>query len=332
MSARFLRFRATLALTPALLVAMGLTHGMAADRPATSQEDIDRWMTELSNWGRWGEDDQLGAVNLITPTKRKQAANLVKDGVSVSLAHNARTEKAVDNPQPYEHIMLRTGEQGGGSADRFGVAFHGLAHTHLDALCHSFRPGKMYNGYPKEIVTAEGCGKNGIETLKSGIVTRGVLIDIPRLKGVPFLKPGTPIYVEDLEAWERQSGIRVTSGDVVFVRTGRWARQKARGPWNVGREAAGLHVSVAPWLKDRGVAMLGGDAANDVAPSGIEGAIYPLHPLALTAMGIPLFDNCDLEAVAELAATKERWEFMLTVAPIPITGGTGSPVNPIATF
>jgi kynurenine formamidase len=228
--------------------------------------------------------------------------------------------------------MLRTGEEAGGSADKFSVAFHGLAHTHLDALCHSFQPGWMYNGYPKEEVTAKGCGRNGIENLKDGIVSRGILIDVPRLKGVPYLEPGTPVYAEDIEAWEKQAGIKVSSGDVVFVRTGRWARQKVHGPWNVGEHAAGLHVSIAPWLKERGVAMLGGDAANDLVPSDVEGGFYPLHPLALVAMGIHLFDNTDLEALAEAAAARGRWEFMLTVAPIPITGGTGSPVNPIATF
>jgi kynurenine formamidase len=304
----------------------------ASQRSPTSQADIERWMDELSNWGRWGQDDQLGAINLITAAKRKQAAALVKDGFSVSLATDARTDKAVDNPSPYEHVMLSTGAEGTGSADRIAVAFHGLAHTHLDALCHIFYKGKMYNGYPQEEVTAEGCGRNGILNLKSGIVTRGILLDIPRLKGVEFLEPGTPIYAEDLEAWEKQAGIRVGSGDVIFVRTGRWARQARYDAWNVMESTAGLHASVAKWLKARGVAMVGGDAANDVAPAGIQGAFYPLHSLAIAAMGIHLFDNCDLEALAKAAAERGRWEFMLTVAPIAMPGGTGSPVNPIATF
>ena len=306
--------------------------GANSDRAPTTLADIERWMEELSNWGRWGEDDQLGAVNLITPEKRKQAAALVQDGYSVSLARDARTDKAIDNPQPYEHTMLRTGAEGGGSADKFSIAFHGLAHTHLDALCHIFHKGKMYNGFPQQEVTEDGCGRDGIDKLKDGIVTRGILLDIARLKGVPYLEPGTPIYAEDLEAWEERAGIRVASGDVIFVRTGRWARQAELGPWNVGENTAGLHASVAKWLKERGVAMVGGDAANDVAPAGIEGAFYPLHSLAIAAMGVHLFDNCDLEALAEAAAERDRWEFMLTVAPLPIPGGTGSPVNPIATF
>ncbi len=311
---------------------LGAEATAAPTRAPMTMADIDRWMAELSNWGRWGRDDQLGALNLITPEKRLQAAALVRDGVSVSLARDARTDQAVDNPRPYEHTMLSTGLSGRGAADKFSVAFHGLAHTHLDALCHIFYKGKMYNGFPQEEVTENGCGMNGIAKLKDGILTRGILVDMPRLKGVPYLEPGTPIYVEDLEAWEQQAGVRIGSGDVIFVRTGRWARQAELGPWKVGEHTAGLHASVAPWLKERGVAMLGGDAANDLVPAGIEGAFYPLHSLAIAAMGIHLFDNCDLEAVAQAAARRERWAFMLTVAPIPIPGGTGSPVNPIATF
>ncbi len=324
---------ATLWLTcPAISGAAEETASGSAVREPATQADVERWMDELSNWGRWGKDDQLGAINLITPAKRKQAVALVQDGVSISLARDARTDQAVDNPNPYEHTMLSTGDGGRGSADKFSVAFHGLAHTHLDALCHIFYRGRMFNGFPQQEVTAEGCGRNSIRNLKNGILTRGILLDIARLKGVPFLEPGTPIYAEDLVAWEQEAGIRVTSGDVIFVRTGRWARQAAHGPWNVGEHTAGLHASVARWLKERGVAMVGGDAANDVAPAGVEGAFYPLHSLAIAAMGIHLFDNCDLEALAQAAAQRKRWEFLLTVAPIPIPGGTGSPVNPIATF
>lgn len=315
-------------------VAAALATQAQASTEPTSAADIDRWMTELSNWGRWGEDDQLGAANLITPAKRKTAAALVKAGVSVSLARDPRTEKAIDNANPYEHTMLRTGEDesSSGSGDKYSVSYHGLAHTHLDALCHIFYQGQMYNGYPQGEVTESGCGKDGIENLKNGVFTRGILIDIPRLKGVPYLEPGTPIYAADLEAWEKKAGIRVSSGDVVFVRTGRWARQAKLGPWNIMESAAGLHASVAHWLKQRGVAMIGGDAANDVAPSNVEGGFYPLHRLAINSLGVLMFDNCDLEALSEAAVQHNRWEFLLTVAPIPVIGGTGSPVNPIATF
>jgi len=320
-------------ITHAMMLALVTSIVGAQAQEELTIEEFDRWMTELSNWGRWGQEDQLGAINLITPQKRRQAAALVKEGVSVSLARDPEKEEAADNPSPWEHVMIRTGlDHSDVAMDTYKVSFHGLAHTHLDALGHVFYQGKMYNGFSQEEVTEKGAGKLDIHNLKNGIFTRGILIDIARLKGVPYLEPGTPIYAEDLEAWERHAGIRVSSGDVVLVRTVRGARRAALGPWNAFESSAGLHASVARWLKERDVAMIGGDAANDVRPSGLEEIAFPLHRLALVAMGVHIFDNADLEALSETAARLNRWEFLFTVAPIPMPGGTGSPVNPIATF
>jgi kynurenine formamidase len=298
-------------------------------RQPLTKADIDRMMTELSNWGRWGKDDQLGAINLITPAKRKQAAAIVKEGVPVSLAHDVEKERAADNSNPFQHTMILAGQY---SLDSYSVNYHGYAHTHLDALCHVFYQGKMYNGFSQQEVTQKGADKLSIRNLKEGIFTRGILMDIPRLKGVAYLEPETPIYPEDLDAWEKKAGIKVSAGDVIFIRTGRWARRKAVGPWDVGRHAAGLHASCAKWLKDRGVAILGSDVASDVVPSQIEGVALPIHLLVLVAMGVNIFDNCDLEAVSEAAAKRNRWEFLLTAAPLAVPGGTGSPLNPIAMF
>lgn len=299
-----------------------------------TKADIDRMMTELSNWGRWGKEDQLGAMNLITPTKRKEALKLVKEGLSVSMAHETNTEKADDNDSPYEHTKTLTGENAIGTwaLDKFGVSFHGYQHTHLDALCHMFWQGKMYNGFPKSNVTRQGAGKLAITNLKQGIFTRGILMDIPRLKGMPYLEPGTPIYPEDLEAWEKKAGLKLQPGDAVFIRTGRWARRAEKGPWNVSQLSAGLHASCAKWLKQRDVALLGSDVASDLLPSQVPGVTHPIHQLVLVAMGMNIFDNCDLEALSEVAAKRNRWEFLLTTAPIAVVGGTGSPLNPIALF
>ena len=299
-----------------------------------TKADVDRLMKDLSNWGRWGKEDQLGAVNLITEAKRKQAAALVKEGYAVSLARDTEKEKADDNPSPYEHTMTMSGVNNRGqfSMDAFRISFHGYQHTHLDALCHMFWNGKMYNDFSQEEVTQKGAAKLSIQNLKQGIFTRGVLMDIAQLKGVKYLEPGTPIYPEDLEAWEKKAGLKLSPGDAVFIRTGRWARRAEKGPWNVGASAAGLHASSAKWLKSRDVALLGSDAASDVSPSGIEGMALPIHQLALVAMGVNIFDNCDLEALSEAAAKRKRWDFLLTAAPIPLTGGTGSPLNPIASF
>ena len=305
--------------------------------PVTTKADIERWKTELSNWGRWGKDDQLGALNLITPAKRKQAAALVRDGVSVSLARDAETEKAVDNPTPYERVMTSI------SGDKLAISFHGFIHTHIDSLAHSSDDGKLYNGYtPQEAVVMKegGHARNSVYNLKNGVLTRGILMDIPRLKGVPYLEPGTRIYPADLEAWEKQAGVRVSAGDALFIRTGRWARRAKVGPWDVRTSAAGLDASVIPWLKQRDVALLGGESPQDVVPQG-EGLNLSakstasglvVHGFALVYLGAQLIDNADLDALAEAAAARKRWEFMFSVAPLPLRGGTGSPANPIATF
>lgn len=324
------------------LLAVGVTIGARAGvsvaavqapagTPTVTKADIDRWRKEHTNWGRWGADDQIGALNLITPAKRRQAAALVRDGVSVSLAADALTDKAADNPQPYDHAMLGIG------SDRIGVSYHGTSHTHLDALAHVLYDGQMYNGYTPQAETVErdrGHARNSIHNVKNGLFTRGVLIDIARLKGLPYLEPGSPIYVRDLEAWEKQAGVRVEAGDAVFIRTGRWARRKALGPWDTSRTGrrAGLHESVIPWLKARDVALLGGDVPTSLAPASVPEYPGGAHDFALVNLGIHLFDNVDLEAVADAAAARKRWTFLLTAAPLPIRGGTGSPINPIATF
>ena len=309
----------------------------SAPAPRVTRADIERWKTELSNWGRWGKDDQLGALNLITPAKRKQAAALVRDGVSVSLAHDAETEKAIDNPNPYERIMTSI------SIDRLAISFHGYIHTHLDSLAHSNDDGKFYNGYsPQEALVMKEGGhtRNSVYNLKNGVLTRGILMDIPRLKGVQYLEPGTHIYPEDLEAWEKKAGVKVSAGDALFVRTGRWVRRAKVGPWDVARSAAGLDASVIPWLRQRDVALLAGESPQDVVPQGEglslsvknPGSQLVVHGFALVYLGAQLIDNADLDALAEAAAARNRWEFMFTVAPLPLRGGTGSPANPIATF
>jgi kynurenine formamidase len=315
------------------VVPLTLALAQAPSRTAT-KETVDQWMTELSNWGRWGKQDQLGTLNLITPTKRKQSASLVKEGVSVSLAHDAMKEKSVDNGSPFGHEMTHTGLKPLGEfcLDTYSVNYHGYAHTHMDSICHMFLKGKMYNGFSQTEVTEKGAGKLSILNMKNGIFTRGILMDIPRLKGVKYLEPGTPIYPEDLDAWEKKAGVKVGAGDVVFIRTGRWTRRAEKGVWDIAKNGAGLYASCAKWLKQRDVAMLGSDAASDVAPSGVAGVNQPIHQLVLIAIGMPIFDNCDLEAVAEEAGKRNRWEFLLTAAPLAVPGGTGSPLNPIATF
>src|SRR6266849_4384762 len=218
--------------TFAIAVFMATALAPAQSTQTVTAAMIEQWMTELSNWGRWGKQDQMGAVNLITPAKRKQAATLVKDGVSVSLARNTETQQAADNGSPFVHTMTSTGKsplEGAYSMDLISVSYHGWAHTHMDSLCHMFYKGKMFNGYPQEDVTTQGATKLAVTNFRNGILSRGILMDIPRLKGVPYLEPGIAIYPEDLDAWEKKASVKVSSGDIVLIRTGRWAVGEFQG-------------------------------------------------------------------------------------------------------
>ena len=304
-----------------------------ASHPLVSQAEYDRWRAELSNWGRWGEDDELGTLNLITPAKRRAAAALVKDGVTVSLATNVQTVGAVDVPCPAQWAMLTASDAGASDQIAF-PCIHGAGTTHLDSFAHRFFDGKMWNGYSvSDLVTKEGgAARNSVLTMKDGIVTRAVLYDIPRLKGVPYLAPGTRIMPADLEAWEQRIGVKVGAGDALLLRWGRWARRAALGPWAIDDGSAGLDVSVIPWLRERDIALLGWETPGYVPQPPGDLPRLAVHDFALTILGVHLLDRADFDALSEAAASRDRWEFMLTIAPLAIPRGTGSPVNPIAVF
>ena len=320
--------------TIAALLLLLLTVGLPAQtRPSSTTADFERWMKELSNWGRWGKSDELGTLNLITPATRLAAARLVREGFAVSLSHDVEKEAAVDNGRPFRHEMLSSSEKPGAEifSDSFSVAHHGIIHTHLDALCHFSYKGSLYNGHSVKEVTSKGAARLSIESARDGIFARGILIDIPELKGVPYLDTGVAIYAEDLDAWEKKTGVRVKSGDVVFIRTGRWARRIDKGPWSMA-ERAGLHASSVAWFHKRDISVLGSDASSDVQPSLVEGIVQPVHTLTIVAMGTPILDNCDLERISKETRKRKRWDFLLTTSPLTVAGATGSPLNPIAVF
>ncbi len=304
-----------------------------AAAPAVSRATFEQWMIDISNWGRWGADDELGTLNLITPKKRAAAAKLVRDGVTVSLALELNKQRDDLNANPFEHA-LTVGTFGGHevAGDRYAVEYHGFAHSHLDGLSHFAHNGKMYNGFPVGTLKSTGAERLGIQNVHGGVFTRGVLIDMPWLKGVDYLEPGTAIMAEDLEAFEKKAGVRVQSGDVLLIRTGRWERVRQKGPWNFLDAAAGSHVSVAKWLKARDVAVIGSDGVSDAMPSHVEGLFNPLHELVLVALGMPILDNLDLDALATEAQKRKRWTFLFVGAPLRVPGGTGSPLNPLAVF
>ena len=198
-----------------------LSPGPAAARFPRNLEEFDQMFNQVKNWGRWGADDQLGAANLITEAKRRQALALAKNGITVSLAHAPLKEQAPDNPNPFEHTMNR-----GLTTDTYSVSYHGYAHSHIDALCHFLYKDQTYNGYARaDVLTDKGCAKLAVDNLKNGVVTRGVLHRHPAAEECRYLEPGTPVFVEDIEAWEKKANVKVGPGDAIFLRTGRWARR-----------------------------------------------------------------------------------------------------------
>ncbi len=304
-------------------------------------ETLERWETELSNWGKWGPNDQRGALNYITPEKTRAATRLFEDGVTVTLGHFVNEDASIDsgNFWPTDHQMTSIDPNTGqvrGALDAMSFSLHDGQLSHMDALCHyaTQRDGEsiIFNGYPQNLNVGGCTGDLAIDDMGPGYVTRGILVDMPLLRGVDWLEPSTPIYVSDLEEWEDFAGIKVEPGDVLFIRAGRWARRAEIGPWNYARGAAGLHASVLPWLKERGVSLLVGDAVNDVQPSGVDGINRPVHTMTQVFIGLPLVDNGYLEDVAREAEARGRWEFMVSWQITKVPNGTASPFNAIATF
>jgi kynurenine formamidase len=307
-----------------------------------TEKDMHALFDRVKNWGRWGKDDQAGALNYITPEKRVAAAKLIRSGRTVSCARNFPVRPAPENPWPALHHMVIAGDDPcipgvpglEASTDFIGIAFHGLASSHIDALCHVFVEGKMYNGFDATDVKSTGARRNSIMCAKDGIVGRGVLLDIPAVQGRRFVDPDHEITLVELNAAEAKAGVKVEEGDILLVYTGRDVRaREAPDAPSDGVKLVGLHPETIPFLHERRIAVLGADGVHDPQPPGrVENWPIPVHMCALVAMGVHLLDNLYLEDLAQACTAEKRWEFLLTVAPLRIAGGTGSPVNPIATF
>jgi kynurenine formamidase len=316
------------------------SQGSRQDKTMVTAEDFHRAMKELSNWGRWGRDDELGAANLITPAKRKQALALAREGLTVSLAHGIIQAAAPDGAAYLDRAVVNVAPTGAADRYQYTGTYHGSVHSHLDALdCHVMHEGKGYNGVSVEEVKASGgCPKGHINVHRNGIVTRAVLFDATLLPGKAtpqgWLEPGTAIHGTDLEALEKIERVRVAPGDVILLYTGRWKRRAALGPWKSAEGWAGYHADVAYFLRERGVAFIASDAINDVAPSGLPTTVpaTPLHRLALVALGVSIFDNLDFEEAAEVARKLKRYEFLFVASPLRIDKGMGSPLNPVGIF
>jgi kynurenine formamidase len=300
-----------------------------------SADEFDRLFQALRTWGRWGDSDQLGALNLLTPERVAAAAGLVQQGVTISLSWPLRTEAAASTPEPAEHRMTSEGDVHSSSGmvvakDYIGLNYHGDTHTHLDALCHIGYEGLLYNGVSTDVITTDGASADSVELLEDGLVGRGVLLDIPGLRGVPWLEPGESIFRDELEAAEQDQGVAVREGDILLVRTGHGRRLDELGPWDTPSHKAGLHPTAMTFVAERGVSVLGSDGNSDTAPSQTERVEFPIHVLALNAMGVWLLDYLRFEELLAACQRAGRWEFLVVAAPLRISGGTGSPINPLA--
>ena len=283
----------------------------------------------------WGPDDRRGALNYITPVEVLAACGQVRLGRTVSLAAPVEDWVTLDNPDPAQHQMKGPlgADAGPGlsfSMDRIAMNIHGNADTHIDALCHVIFDRELYNGVPAETVTETGAAELSIAVAADGIVGRGVLLDVPRSRGVPWLEPGDHVTEADLLAVERDQGVRVGRGDIVLVRVGHRRRRAEHGPWDASAARAGLHPALLPVLAERQIAALGSDGNNDTAPSAADGVDFPVHVLAVNALGLHLMDYLMFDQLAPLCEREGRWSFLCTIAPLRLPTGTGSPVNPIA--
>jgi kynurenine formamidase len=313
-------------------------------RHLVTEAQMKKWEQDFKNWGRWGKDDQKGAINLITPAKTKAALALVKEGTSVSMHRFPDLKKDVDDFQFGDTIHRMAfidpaTNKPRGAMDYVAFGTHDGTSGHMDALCHYGVQSEaslgekqhLYNGFLNNL-TLQGCTELGSDKNAPGAITRAILVDLPLLRKVEWLEPKTAIYPEDLEAWEKFAGIKIGSGDAVFIRTGRYARRAKLGAWNAAAECAGLHASVIPWLKARDISMLGAETVPDVQPSGVQNWPRPIHDILLPIMGTQLIDNAYLEDVAKEAARLKRWEFMLSYSVLRIPGGTATPFTALATF
>jgi len=303
--------------------------------PAMSAADFTALYLRLQRTAGWGPADRRGALNNLTPAQVLAAAGEIRLGRTVSLEAPIESRATPDNPDPSQHQMTGTGNQADPSGltfatDRLAINIHGNADSHIDALCHVMYQAALYNGVPADTVTGAGASELSIEVAKDGIAGRGVLLDIPRLRGVRWLEPGDHVTADDLTRAEDAQQVRVGQGDLLFVRVGHRQRRAELGPWDAASARAGLHPTALEFVADRRVAALGSDSNNDTAPSAAEGVDFPVHVLAINAMGLHLLDYLQFEDLVRLCGEAGRWSFFCVIAPLRLDRGTGSPVNPIA--
>jgi kynurenine formamidase len=304
--------------------------------PVLDAAEFSALYQRLRRAAAWGPDDRRGALNNITRAHVLAALSEVRLGRTTTLAAPVESRVTLDNPDPCVHQMT---SPAGDQADPAGLSFaldrlamnvHGNADSHIDALCHVIYRAGLYNGVAADTVTAAGASELSIEVARDGIAGRGVLLDIPRLRGMAWLEPGEHVTADDLTAAEDAQHVRVGPGDLLFVRVGHRRRRTELGPWDAAHARAGLHPGALEFVAERRVAALGSDSNNDTSPSAAEGVEFPVHVLAVNAMGLHLLDYLQFDDLVRLCVEAARWSFFCVIAPLRLVRGTGSPVNPIA--
>jgi kynurenine formamidase len=310
------------------------------DKPVMmSAQEFDRLFRKLCNWGRWGPNDERGTLNYIAPQHVRAAASLVRSGRTVSMSIPINIMAGPDNPSPALHHMTQGHDIDIGfpeprfALDYLGCACHGDCHTHIDALCHVSYQGRLYNDRPASSVNSHGPTLMDITTCAHGIVGRGVLLDIPRLRGVKWLEPGQAVTADELTAAEEAQGVRLAEGDILLFRTGHHRRRLELGPWDNGYDGqgkAGLHPTAMALLHERKVAAFLPDGDGETVPAHVEGVAYPIHVLQIVAMGMTCADSLQFEELAPHCEAESRWTFMVVATPLRLPRGTGTLFNPIA--
>jgi kynurenine formamidase len=317
---------------------------VAARVEQVSVQEFEEIFESVKNWGKWGPDDEFGTLNYVTPEKVSTAASVVSSGRRVSMAIPINTVAGPDNPQPAVHFLSQghdvpvDGSKVRFALDFMGIACHGDCHTHVDALCHISYDGLTYNGRQAiEVVKSTGPTGLDITAASTGVVGRGILLDIPRLRNVPWLEPGEAVTAAELQACEELEGVRIDEGDILVLRTGHHRRRLELGPWDNsppprGEGKAGLHVDAVRWMHERRIAAFLPDGDGETVPSVVDGITYPIHPLQIVAMGMLVSDSLQFEDLVAACEEERRYEFMVVGLPLRLPGGTGSPWNPIAIF
>ena len=308
-------------------------------------ETVRELALKYRNWGRWGTDDELGTLNHVTPEKVVEAARLVKQGrvLSLSIAFDSNGPQTGfgGRTNPVHYMLQDGGDVASGAQDYLpglrycddAVSMPLQCATQWDALSHIYFDGKMYNDRGPELVNSNGAQANSIDKMKEKIVSRGVLLDIPRQRAKDWLEPGEAIYPADLDAAAEAAGIQVGTGDIALIRTGQIAQVRSQGSWGqyAGGPAPGLSLSCAGWLAEHEIAGYATDTwGTEVIPNETEDVFQPLHCVAIVNMGMLVGEIFDLEGLAADCAQDGVYEFMFVAPPLAITGAVGSPINPQA--